>query len=344
MVAVSLSFLKSVKMESISVNVPDSDQLAVVPHIDQWCGAWAIAPNHLQTMVGMIESIDLRAHLAASAAASRAPKLRGVEPYGYQTYVSNGVANVTIRGVMMKHVASLSQNTSTVLLRRSIRKAAEDPTVRSIMLLIDSPGGTVAGTQALADEVCDAGKRKPVHAFIEDLGSSAAYWVASQAKRVSATPTTLLGGIGTFAVVEDYSKRAASIGIKVHVVKAGEYKGSGMPGTEVTSDHLLEMQRIVDGLNSFFVDAVVTGRGMSEKKANRLADGRIHLANAARQEGLIDAVESYGEALRSLRTGKTKRHQSSHYACSKSQNDVVADREPVKLSGHWMSDFRQRHR
>ena len=277
----------------------DQSAIADVPHLDQWFGAWAIQPEKLNGLAELVRGMDLRSHLDAVSEGKNQhvnAMVRGGEFYNDYMIVVDGIAIACCSGPMMKHRASMSSNTSTVALRRSIRMAANDTAIRGIMVCIDSPGGTVAGTQALADELAAAAKVKPTHAFIEDLGASAAYWFASQANHVSAGPTALVGSIGTFAVVEDYSKLAESKGIKVHVVKAGENKGTGVPGTPVTDEQLAELQQLINGLNAHFLAGVSAGRKLSMAAVQKLNDGRVHLADAALDLKLIDAVETFDAA------------------------------------------------
>lgn len=304
----------------------DLESLASVPYVEQWCGPWAILPEHLQMLAEMIRSMDVRSHLADVAAGNNShiyADLGGGDFYSDYMQVSDGIAIAHARGPLMKHRASMSANTSTVMMRRSIRQAANDPNIRGIMLRIDSPGGTVAGTGELAAEIAAAAKRKPTHAYIEDLGASAAYWLASQGTRVSANSTALVGSIGTYAVVEDYSKLAAEKGITVHVVKAGEFKGAGIPGTEVTAEQLANIQRVIDGLNEHFLDGVASGRKLSRASVKSLNDGRVHLAEAAADLKLIDAVETFGDAFENLRSSTQSKR--SVRMTTTANTDTVAD-------------------
>jgi signal peptide peptidase SppA len=204
---------------------------------------------------------------------------------------------MSISGEMLKYGSSLSDATSTVRVRRQISQAMADDGVKGILLVIDSPGGTVAGTSDLADAVSAAAAKKPVHGYCEDLCASAAYWVGSQTARLSAGKSALVGSIGTFAVIQDSSGWAAQKGIKIHVVRAGEGKGAGTPGTEVTAAQLAEWQRVVDGLNEHFVAGVSAGRKMPIERARTLADGRIHVGAEAKALGLVDAIETLDEAM-----------------------------------------------
>lgn len=271
--------------------IPDCPWLLEVPHYEQYFGMWAMLEDRMHGLASLAAGPELIAHVRAAAGETRTRD-------GVSYRVSDGIAVITISGPMMKFASSLEPGTSTVFTRQAIRAAARDEDVRAILLVIDSPGGTVAGTEDLAGEVWQARQRKPCYAFVEDLGASAAYWVASQAAKVyAANRTTLVGSIGTYGVIADFSGYAAQNGIKVHVVRAGAFKGSGEPGTEVTPEQLAEWQRLVDGLNAQFLAGVARGRKMSAEKVAELADGRVHQGPDAEQMGLIDGVKSYEEVL-----------------------------------------------
>jgi protease-4 len=210
---------------------------------------------------------------------------------------------ISLTGKLMKQQASMGGGTSTVQARRDIRAAASDPDIGAILLRIDSPGGTAAGTKELADEIAAAKAKKPVWAYVEDMAASAAYWAASQASRIIANETALIGSIGTYGVVQDTSGMAAMEGVKVHVIRAGAFKGAGTPGTEITAEHLTEMQRTVDGLNEYFLAGVTAGRSMlTAARVRELADGRAYLAAEAKTLGLIDAIGSFDQALSELQS------------------------------------------
>lgn len=212
----------------------------------------------------------------------------------------NGIAYVRLSGHLMKFDSKFG-GTSTIRARRAIRMAAADEDAKAILLAIDSPGGTVAGTEELARDVVAAKDQKPVFAHIDDLGASAALWVASQADHLSANKTALVGSIGTVAVIEDSSKAAEKEGIEVHVISTGPFKGAGIPGTKVTDEHLAEMQELVDDLNEHFMQAVSTGRNLPMDAVRAMADGRVHIAQKAKAMGLINAVRPFDATIRHIR-------------------------------------------
>jgi signal peptide peptidase SppA len=268
-------------------------------HLDQYFGVWAIEEGAFRSAINVFERFNLASHLASPAAQAVLTSDAPARGRGYAV-TEDGVGILRLDGPLMKHLSSLSAGTSTVLARRALRAMAADKQVRSILLVIDSPGGTAAGTKDLADDVAAAAAVKPVHAFIEDLGASAAYWIASRASKVFAGEGALVGSIGTFAVVEDSSAEAAQLGVKVHVIRAGAHKGAGVPGTEVTPEQLAELQRIVNGINDHFLAGVSAGRKLSAERVRELADGRVHLARDAAGLGLIDGVSTFDQVLAAL--------------------------------------------
>jgi len=271
-----------------------------VPHLDQYFGVWAIAEDVFRSAVERVSALDLAGHVARHqepAAVAAASARSGADA----PILEGGIALIAISGSMMKYSSSLGGGTSTVSVRRQLRQAAADPEVKAIILKIDSPGGTVSGTQDLANDIAAAAARKPVYGFAEDLCASAGYWALSQATKVFANATALVGSIGTYMVVTDLVGAAAQQGAKVHVIRAGDFKGMGVPGTEITREHLDELQRVTDGLNEHFVRVVAAGRGLSLTRVRELADGRVHIASEAQSLGLIDAVQSFDATVASLR-------------------------------------------
>lgn len=202
---------------------------------------WAIETRYALAQLEMLRNTDWAAHArefrlqmeqpdAEPEAARRGGGSDSDEkPFQFES----GVAVLSLSGPMTKRPQSFSDGASTVRMRRQVRQATADPDVTAIALVIDSPGGQVAGTKELADDVAAARARKPVVAYIEDLGASAAYWVAAQADAIYANETAFVGSIGTYCVVQDLSRMAANVGIEVHVLSTGPFKGAGYPGTAV---------------------------------------------------------------------------------------------------------------
>ncbi len=226
--------------------------------------------------------------------------------------VAHGVGVIELVGPMMKGRSKYG-GTSTIDARRLVREAMQRDDIASVIMKVESPGGHVAGTKELADDVRQLAKMKPVSTFIEDLGASAAYWIASATPRIVSNPTAFIGSIGTVAMVYDVSKMAEMKGIKVHVISTGEFKGAGAEGTPITDSMLGMIQERINDLNAHFQDAVAKGRDIrSESRMKEISDGRVHIASKALKLGLIDDVTSFDEEFHHMyKEGKKAKKPSS---------------------------------
>lgn len=216
--------------------------------------------------------------------------------------VHDHTAVIPIAGPMTKGDSKFG-GTSTVRTRHALRQAVRDPEVHHILLQVYSPGGHVDGVQDLADDVFRIRGQKPIVAHIEDLGASAAYWVASQADRITANGTAEVGSIGTMAVLEDSSKRLERLGITVHVVATGPYKGLGVEGAPVSAEALGYVRQRVEAINAHFLQSIQRGRGLTADGLALVSDGRVHHAAPAARLGLLDAVQDLDRTLADLQRG-----------------------------------------
>lgn len=281
------------------------DKFRLVPHIDQYIGAWAMYPPRLVATLDTVQGLDILSHIDFQLSRSTA-HAEDDEDGKVRVTVENGVAVVDMIGTITKYGSSLAAFPGTLEMRRMLRALAQDEAVDAVLLRIDSPGGSIAGVDDLARDVAHLAMQKPTTAFIEDMGASAAYYFASQATTVVANPSAIVGSIGVYAVIADFSKAAAEDGIKVHVIRSVEMKGKGVPGTEVTDEQLADFQREVDAFHELFVAAVARGRNLPLAQVRAFADGRVHIGQAAVELGLIDGVMGLEEALSDLQNGITK--------------------------------------
>lgn len=259
-------------------------------------GLWLMEPDQLRGLVAAAKSGQLKEVATQDrAAADRPPAGPPPKPYGL---APGGVAVVRIAGTMAK--ASKFGETSTVAVRRAIREAAQDPEVRGMLLVLDSGGGQAAGTAELGAEVRRFGAAKPIHAFVEDCAASAAYWVGSQAQRMSVNPTGMVGSIGVVTLLWDESKRYEREGVKVHVVATGEHKAALREGQAVRPEDIALTQERIDFLFGHFRQAVQGGRGLSDDGFRAVSDGRMFPAPKALEARLVDAIGTQEEAMATL--------------------------------------------
>ncbi len=275
-------------------------------------GVWAILPSYLHESLAAIRSGLYRpraqgAPVLAGAALPADVQGEGVMPPPLSYVVTaEGVGVLPLHGPSMK-ARSKYGGYSTVDARRQLRAMAADERVGAILLHIDSPGGHVAGTKELADDVAAVDQTKPVHAYIEDAGASAAYWVASQARTIAANAMAMVGSLGTFTVLYDLSKAAEMEGVQVHVVSTGERKGAAAPGTPVTDEDVAEAQRLVDGFDAFF-------RAARPRRARARGEGGLRRVDRARS-GWPGRRRAWGSWTGSRRS--TRRSSGSRRRCGR---------------------------
>ena len=285
---------------------------------------WMIDPRALERFVSAVQTVDV------SGFDPRAQANAGGDLYT----VDGDVATIRIGGVMMRRVPPIYQWFGKVFgmefadierIREAVARAVEDSRIKSLDLSIDSPGGTTAGLEALADDIFAARELKPVTTHVDGLMASASLYVGVQGGRVTARRGDLVGSIGTFAVVRDKSKAAADAGVKVHVISNAPGKGWA-DGAPISEEMLANLQSMVDGYAKQFVDAVARGRGMKPAAAQALATGKLWHADEAQTLGLIDAVEHDGRpAGNDANTTETANRQNpTTVAEAKPQESIMA--------------------
>ena len=252
---------------------------------------WAITEDHLS----LILEIAQRTHEPDFTAVAQAQpdRSKGVR----DTYGSVAVINAI--GPIFRYAnlfTAISGATSIQELAEEFSSAVKDPSITAIVLNVDSPGGEVAGTSELSKAVYAARGSKPIVAYVDDYAASAAYWIASAADRIVASPTARLGSIGVLATV---TRKDPEPGAKSYeFVSSVSPKKTLGPDTE---QGRAEIQGAVDDLANVFVADVARNRGVSTEKV--LADfgqGGLMIASKAVAAGLADSVGSFDELIGSI--------------------------------------------
>jgi signal peptide peptidase SppA len=213
-------------------------------------------------------------------------------------------AVIPVFGILVNRVASLDiseTGTGVDALAQQFRQALANPDVRSIVLLFDSPGGSVYGIDEFAQEIFAARDQKRIVAQIDPLAASAAYYLASQASEIAVTPSGEAGSIGVRMMHQDLSKALEAKGIKVTNISAGKYKTEGNPFEPLGEDAQAFMQQRVNDYYDSFVKAVARGRGVkSSEVKNGFGEGRVLGSAEARKLGMVDRVATFDETLARL--------------------------------------------
>lgn len=176
----------------------------------------------------------------------------------------------------------------------AITHAIRNVAINSIVLDIDSPGGTVAGTRALADYIYQCRQyKKRIVAVANETCASAALWIATAAHELVATHAATVGSLGTLQARLDMTKNNAQQGVEWHFFKSGSHKTFGYPDAPMSDAERTEQQRRVDTLNSQFIAGVARNRDVSPEDAQKLwGNAQVWIGQAAVDVGLADSVNT----------------------------------------------------
>lgn len=212
------------------------------------------------------------------------------------------VAIIPIHGVLadkMDAFSAMSGGTSYQGIKRALYKALSSDDVKAIILDIDSPGGSVPGTDELASEIRKVrGGEKPIIAQVNSLAASAAYWIAAQADEIVVTPSGRAGSIGIYTAHDDLSAAMERRGIKRTYISAGKHKVEGNETEPLSEDALSYYQGMIDRSYGKFVSAVAAGRGVSKSEVeDRYGQGRVFYAESLIERGMADRIATLDETL-----------------------------------------------
>ena len=181
---------------------------------------------------------------------------------------------------------------------RQFKLYGEHTSVKAIVFRIDSPGGGVAAAQEIYETVRrirDEGK--PIVASMGSVAASGGYYVACGTDTIMANPGTTTGSIGVIAQFANLRELLDKVGVKFETIKSGRYKDTGSPYRDLTPMDRRHLQSWVDDAFQQFVDVVVQERRLPKSKVLNLADGRVFTGKQAYEEGLIDLLGDYQEAI-----------------------------------------------
>lgn len=223
---------------------------------------------------------------------------------------SGAVGILPIRGTIAHRMGAMeasSGGASCEAIAANFRQLLANPQVSTIVLDVDSPGGTVTGIAELAAEIFAARGQKKIVAVTNGMNASAAYWVASQADEIVSIPSGQTGSIGVFTVNADLSKKLEQEGVDVTIFRAGKYKFEVNPFEALSEEAKARIQANVDEAYSSFVRDVARGRGVSPADVRSgFGQGRVLTAKESKAAGLIDRIDTMDGVLGRL-LGKSSR-------------------------------------
>lgn len=179
----------------------------------------------------------------------------------------------------------------------TLKRFADSDGIKAVVLRIDSPGGAVAPTQEIYQEVGKLRQKKPVIASLGSVAASGGYYIASACDQVVSNPGTLTGSIGVIMELGNVEELMKKIGIQGTSIKSGPNKDIGSPLRPLSPEGKKILQELVNNVHAQFVGAVAKGRRMPEEKVKELADGRVYSGEQAKGLGLVDVLGNMEDAV-----------------------------------------------
>ncbi len=218
---------------------------------------------------------------------------------------SNKVAVIELNGAIASSAESsfFSADANAAGMLKSLKLAKEDKDVKGIILKINSPGGTVAMSQNIYNQIIKIRENKPVISVLDDVAASGGYYIASASDRIVAQEGTLTGSIGVIFSFMDYHNLLINkLDVNQVVIKSGKFKDIGSSTRQMTEEERKLMKDIVDDSYSQFLDAIRIGRiarndsyeaqktPLSEETLTSYADGRVFTGRQAQKLGFVDVT------------------------------------------------------
>ncbi|TQF76923.1 signal peptide peptidase SppA [Elioraea sp. Yellowstone] len=179
---------------------------------------------------------------------------------------------------------------------QALRDLARDGRARALIVAIDSPGGTVAGGEALHRALAEVARAKPVVAVMGGTAASAGYMIALPAQRIFAREATVTGSIGVIMQTVEFSGLMERLGISAQAITGGSLKDEPSPFRPLSPEGRAALAAVVQDLHAQFIAMVAEGRGMAEPEVRALADGRVFTGRQALAAKLVDAIGGEAEA------------------------------------------------
>jgi protease-4 len=191
---------------------------------------------------------------------------------------------------------------------KQIHQARDDETVKAVVLRVDSPGGTVSGSDRIWREVEILKKTgKPVVGSMGGMAASGGYYISAAADAIFAEPTTITGSIGVIAEFPEISDLMKKVGVNLETIATGEWKDSGSMFRPMTDEERKRWRQVLDDAYQRFVRVVAQGRNLPLNEVLSAADGKVYTAHEAQRLKLVTAIGYLDDA---INDAKTRAHVS----------------------------------
>ncbi|HUW94776.1 MAG TPA: signal peptide peptidase SppA [Anaerolineae bacterium] len=212
----------------------------------------------------------------------------------------DAVAVVRVEGIIVSGKEadwslSTTDNAYSDSIVERLERADQDPSVKAIVLRVNSPGGGVVATDEIYSALTEI--EKPLVVSMGEMAASGGYYVSCAAEEILANPATLTGSIGVISTVPNFEELLDKVGIEMLVIKSGTMKDELSPYRQPTEEEIAHWQGIIDEAYEQFLGVVVEGRDLHPDEARELADGRVYTGRQALELGLVDQLGNLPEAV-----------------------------------------------
>lgn len=273
---------------------------------------WAIRPDYLHFMAGLA-SLDREGRAARRSAegedwfrldlqAAAGPTAQRMEGARYTMLTRDGVAIVPVVGPIFPRANLMTEmsgtGTSAAMLARDLQIARDSAEVGAILLMVDSPGGSPTGINALAEQLLEMRRAKHVLAHVSGSAASAAYWLASAAGEVVVEKTGIVGSIGVVAAISKQVEPSANGELAIEIVSSNAPNKRPDPQAD---EGVAEIRSLLDSIESQFLIDVARGRKTTVAKVKSdFGAGGMKVGAAAVAAGMADRVQDYDRSYRDL--------------------------------------------
>ena len=201
--------------------------------------------------------------------------------------IGEKIALIEIQGTILKSEKIL----------KIIEKCEKDSKIKGIILKINSPGGSVAATCEIYENLKKLKEKKKIIVYLKNIATSGGYYLALVGDKIVANPGAITGSIGVridIPIVEGLFKK---LGIKYEIIKSGRYKDIGSPFRNLTSEERALFEELINDVYADFFMKVKEARKIPAESLRKIADGRIFSAKKAKELGLIDTLGTFNTAL-----------------------------------------------
>ena len=197
------------------------------------------------------------------------------------------VALVRITGVILDSTDVIEE----------LKKYSKDNSIKAIVIRVDSPGGGVAPSQEIYEEILKIKEKKKIVVSMGSVAASGGYYISSPADKIVANAGTLTGSIGVIMEIPNVAGLMEKIGVKTQVIKSGKHKDIASVFKSLSPEERLILQTVLDDVHDQFIQAVSDARGMKYEDIKELSDGRIFTGRMAKKLGLVDELGNLQDAI-----------------------------------------------